>query len=474
MPPEIDLFAATRGSVTAPAGCGKTQLITDMLCLHRDPKPVLVLTHTNAGVSALRMRLHRAKVPSSAYRLSTIDGFTLRLVSKFPTRSGSTPGSLQLTNPNHDYPDIRNSARQLVIAGHINDAFRATYSRLLVDEYQDCNQSQHGLVTGLAALVPTYVLGDPLQAIFDFRGSRLVDWQQDVQALFPPLGELTTPWRWRQAGADELGHWLLATRARLQAGQPIDLRHAPDAVLWIKLNPAHAAQQRLMAARQAAPTPAGNVLVIGSAVDPRGQRHLASHTPGAMAVERADLTDLTDFCRVFDVKAPDALERLVRFASELMTGIGATPLLNRVQTILKGRNRTPPTPAEAAAADFASAPSIQAALALINRLKEQSSTRVYRPELLYCWLSALQVASGGSVSLPEAATLIRERNRHGGRPLAKRSVGSTLLLKGLEADVAVILFPEQMTAPHLYVALTRGARKIVICSTSPVLTPAER
>jgi DNA helicase-2/ATP-dependent DNA helicase PcrA len=74
MEPEIDLLAIERGTVTAPAGCGKTHLIAAALSRKGGPKPVLVLTHTNAGVAALRGRLDRAGVPSSAYRLATIDG----------------------------------------------------------------------------------------------------------------------------------------------------------------------------------------------------------------------------------------------------------------------------------------------------------------------------------------------------------------------------------------------------------------
>lgn len=139
MPPEIDLFAFNRGSITAPAGCGKTQLIADTLSLHAGAKPILVLTHTNAGVSALRSRLQRARVPSSAYRVSTIDGFAIRLIGKFPLRSGHDPRILELENPGRDYPAIREAAFRLLHAGHVSDALRATYSRLIVDEYQDCN-----------------------------------------------------------------------------------------------------------------------------------------------------------------------------------------------------------------------------------------------------------------------------------------------------------------------------------------------
>jgi hypothetical protein len=90
--------------------------------------------------------------------------------------------------------------------------------------------------------------------------------------------------------------------------------------------------------------------------------------------------------------------------------------------------------------------------------------RTYRPEILRCCLDALDLASGGKISFQEATIKVWEQNRLTGRGLPRRAVGSTLLIKGLEADVAVILNPAVMDAKHLYVALTRGARQVVICS----------
>jgi hypothetical protein len=58
-----------------------------------------------------------------------------------------------------------------------------------------------------------------------------------------------------------------------------------------------------------------------------------------------------------------------------------------------------------------------------------------------------------------------------GRALPGRAVGSTLLMKGLEAEVTVILNAEAMNARHLYVAMTRGASRLVVCSRSPISTP---
>ncbi len=84
-------------------------------------------------------------------------------------------------------------------------------------------------------------------------------------------------------------------------------------------------------------------------------------------------------------------------------------------------------------------------------------------------LKALRGASAGNVPLSEVARRVREENRLLGRPLPKRAVGSTLLLKGLEAEVAVVLNTEGMSAQHLYVAMTRGSMKLVVCSASPIL-----
>lgn len=467
--PEIDIFQARLGSVTAPAGCGKTQLIADALSQHSDNKPVLVLTHTNAGVTALRTRLNRGGVPNSAYRLSTIDGFALRLAAKFPLRAGIHPRVLELANPNADYPAVRRAVRALVQARHINGPITSTYSRLLVDEYQDCNTEQHALVHSIAQILPACIFGDPMQAIFGFRDP-LVNWELEAQVAFPPIGTLQTPWRWRLAGMDTLGTWLLQARALLQAGQPVDLREAPEGVQWVQLTQGMEAQQRLWAARAEGPNRDGRILIIGDSMNVNGRHQLTMQTPGATSVEAVDLRDLVNFARQFDLANPNALRQLADFATSLMTGVGTANLLTRVETLRAGRARTPATPAEAAAVAFIEAPSLTASISLLQALANQHGARVYRPEVLHCCISALRVA-GGETGFVGAAMQARERNRHLSRPLGRRTVGSTLLLKGLEADVAVVLEPERMTAPHLYVALTRGARKIVVCSSTPLLTP---
>jgi DNA helicase-2/ATP-dependent DNA helicase PcrA len=468
MPPELNLLAFARGSVMAPAGCGKTQLIAETLAQHTGNKPALVLTHTNAGATALRARMSRANIPNSSYVIATLDGFTMKLIGKFPARSGQDPAIMRLENPRHDYPAIREAALRLLSARHLDSVLQASYAYLLVDEYQDCNQPQHAIVTWLAVVLRTYVLGDPMQAIFNFGQNRLVDWAADVTAHFPPIGTLNIPWRWRQAGTEALGAWLLDVRARLQAGHPIDLRAAPPEVEWVQLVASTADGQRRGAALVRV-QPGQGVLIIGNSVDTAGRQRLTSQTAGSTIVESVDLPDLITFSRSFVPSSAHALSDLVQFAARLMTAVGAATFLPRIETIRNNRNRTAPTPAEQCAVAFLNAPTYGSAADLLQCFSVQQGAHVYRPEVLRCCLAALKVAATGGQTLHAAAVQIRERNRLLGRPLSRRAVGSTLLLKGLEADVVVILQPEDMNAKNLYVALTRGARRILVCSTTPIL-----
>lgn len=465
---EDDLLVVRRGSVTAPAGCGKTHTIATALRQHRDHLPILVLTHTNAGVTALRLRLQNLGVPASAYRVATIDGFAKRLVTTFPRRSRIAPGVLELNNPGADYPAIHQAAIAALEGRHLDGVLSATYSRLLVDEYQDCSQAQHRIVNNLASVLPTCVLGDPMQAIFGF-GKDLVDWQADVLPHYPSIGELNTPWRWDNAQSADLGGWLLDARRALQRRQKIDLRTLPQRVEYIQVAHGQDDIRRQTTLRARAATHQGSVLVIGDAAKVASRLALASQVPGATVVERVDLVDLTAFGRSFDPAGENAASRLLTFAGSLMTNLAGAQTLQRLTSLRSGRARNPATAAEAALLALEEERTFQAARRALVTLREQGDVRVYRHEVLERCLRAFEHASDGRCSFHEATIRERERFRQRGRPLARKNIGSTLLLKGLEAEVAVILHPEMMDARHLYVALTRASHQIIICSPAPIL-----
>ena len=469
-----DLLAIWRGSITAPAGCGKTQLIADTLKRSTETRPALVLTHTNAGKSALEQRMKMAEVSHQAYRVWTIDSWCIRLARRFPARAKIDQSILNVSNARKDYPALRAAVASLIESGDLDDPLKATYSRVLIDEYQDCNLDQHRVAKAVAAVLPTVVLGDPLQSIFDF-DRPVVHWQNHVHAEFPHIGDLDMPWRWKNAKAEELGLWLLSIRPALLAGQPIDLRSAPPHVSWMPLPADYPGQHsvRMKAARTKAPNKDGTVLIIGDSMKPDSQRGVAHATPGAICVEAVDFKDLTLFASSFNPTAPNALETLIAYAGELMTNLSPKALVSRVAILAKGTSRSEPTSNELAALSFHLQPGLLQAATALQKLSEGPEVRVYRPGVLRMLISAMTAAHPQTLTLHEAIVRERDRQRHLSAKLPKRAVGSTLLLKGLEADLAIVLHPEKMNGRHLYVALTRGARALVVCSTSPVLFPSK-
>lgn len=469
---EIDPLAIDRGTIVAPAGCGKTHLIAESLKHYGGDKPILVLTHTNAGVVALRNRLDRADVPANAYRLSTIDGWAMRLISTFPKRSAHDPDLLKLARPSTDYPNIRVAAAKLLKAEHVSDILKSSYSRLIVDEYQDCSIRQHAVVAYAGRSIPTCVLGDPMQAIFGFGNDQLAKWSEEVCTYFPAAGELTTPWRWINAGTEELGRWLLDVRNKLLSGEPIDVSTAPTGVNWVHLDGVNDHPRRLEAARVRPPNKDARVLIIGDSTSPSSQRRFASQTPGAVTVEAVDLKDVLAFAAKFDLTANNALQSLAEFAQSVMRNVGSVDLVKRVQSLQRGTARNDPNDTEAAALKFVQGPSYRRAVDLLVAIGKQAGVTAHRPAVLRNCVRALLLCDGTEgLSFQDAAIRMREQYRLVGRPLPKRAVGSTLLLKGLEAEVAVILNAEALDAHNLYVAMTRGSKMLTICSKNPILKP---
>lgn len=469
---EIDLLTINCGLVVAPAGCGKTQLINSALVKHDSPKPILILTHTNAGVAALRGRLNKSGVKSSSYRLATIDGWAIRLISTFPQQAGHNPEIIENQTPN--YYEIRKAALSLLKAGHINDILRASYARLIVDEYQDCSIQQHSIVGCASSILPTCVLGDPMQAIFGFdKKDPLADWRKHVCGHFVNAGELNRPWRWINSGAESLGEWLINVRQRILADQDIDLRTAPESVKWIQLDGTQNDHEKLLhAGRVEPPNDVGSVLIIGKSTDPQSHRRFASQIPGAVTVEAVDLRDLVYFAKNLDLTTPNVLENILNFAQSLMTNVDVKNLTRRVEVLTNGSARKKPTRVEIAALDFQNDKTYQKLADLLYEISRERFVRAYRPAVLRACIRALHICIGqNDLTFHEAAVRVREQNRFQGRPLPKRAVGSTLLLKGLEAEVAVILNADDLDARNLYVAMTRGSQLLTICSRNHILRP---
>lgn len=464
---ELDILAHYRASVSAPAGCGKTELITAALLRSTDSKPALVLTHTNAGRAALEQRLRKRGVNVANVRVATLDSWAIRLVQCFPRRSGLTLSDLRIRGNNANYVAIRQAALNILNAGHADRIVLATYSRVIVDEYQDCGRLQHQMVLALAEHLPTVILGDPLQVIFDFAGP-VVDWESEAIVAFPSVTWVPEPWRWKNAGVPELGHWLMnSVRPALsRAGWVVDLTKAPKSVEWVPLagTPAQMSETRIATAKRAFP---GTALIIADSKNKEGQWETARRSRATM-VEANDMVDFMRFAAGFNPAYEMSMNEAVTFFANLLSGLSAKQLISRAFSLHAGRARTRATCLEEIVLSYLAAPSYHSAAIMLDAFQSSAGVFAFRPDIVRLCAKALR-ATNENLTFHAAALIERERFRHAPRITRAKSVGSTLLLKGLEADVAVITEPERMNAKNLYVAMTRGSRRLIICSASPML-----
>lgn len=465
------ILEVARGLVVAPAGCGKTHLITETL-KYKQSKPYLVLTHTTAGVSALKQRLKRLSVPSGNSVVSTIDGWALHVATMFPNSCDiqSTP-----QNPSVFYPELRRKVNQYICAGNIVDIIKSSYSRLLVDEYQDCDVDQHKLVCSLSEVLPTVVFGDPMQCIFSF-GGPMPSWDQDVKAIFPLIAELNTPWRWINAGTPELGEWILNCRDALLNGSTIDLLGCPAHVHWnelsdnaqINIQTQNQVQYQIRTENNAE----DSLLIIGDSRNPRSRHNFASSARGIDVVEPVDLGDVTEIAsNMDDFNGSELADKILGSVSLMMTGVGRSNINKRIPTILAGRNRTPATEIELAVKSVIEIGDRDSIANLLSTLELCPDTRIFRKGAFSALKNSVSLSiSDPSKTIMMSAEIIREQRRHqGDRRIPQRAIGSTLLLKGLESEHSLILDAGAMTPQNLYVALSRGAKSVTVFSKKNIV-----
>jgi hypothetical protein len=468
-----------RGSIVAAAGCGKTEQIARAVacCVRRR----LILTHTHAGVDAIVKRLNERCVSTDKYRADTIAGWCLRYATAFPKRSEipSVPPSTMA-----QWNGVYSATVRLLNSGAVDGILTASYGGLFVDEYQDCTQQQHAVIRLVAERLPTCVFGDPLQSIFDFKGQQPVDWVTDVFPVFPKAHELITPWRWKKAGSDRLAEWLTAVRKALDTGQPIHLSSAPTGVQWTPLpdepGTRQAAERTVCLAAVKAMGPDERLIVIGDGANANRRTALAEKLAkqGFSTIEPINCKDLKDAARQLDgSRGVERFATALDFVQTCMVGAERAALRRAVELRL-AKGKTGP-------AKFADVlPLAQAVvengtdgavLDFMRAMYRRPGTCLYRREMFFAMLSALEMKSlRRAASLNDAVWQVQNRVRHVGRKMGSRSIGSTLLVKGLEFEHAVVVSADTMSPNDWYVALTRASKQVRVVAPTEQLTATLR
>ncbi len=479
MPDLAEILAAYGGIgyVVAPAGFGKTHLIAASLC-HAE-KRQLVLTHTYAGVNALRRKMRQLRVPNGTFRIDTIASWALRLSLSYPEASDWNVGR----PVQEQWAGLYRACSRLLECGFIRRVLRASYGGFYVDEYQDCSGAQHEIVLKLARDLPCRILGDPLQGIFDFDGDP-VDWDRDVAAALEPLGQLETPHRWQRAGSPSLGAWLRDVRQALESRQGVDLTRAPRDAIQFQIADSDAGQLLVAQGsmcRRVPCAPHDSVIAIhGGRPAYKAKCHrLAKHLGGLYAsIEEIEGKDLFSFVRKVEHARNDGarLKLAIALAESAMTGVmpslpAGTARGERVVIRDNTRNAGVARAGNTYLADPTSANMATFLLAV----KGTPGVHVARADLFNRTVGVLtKHAVAPDLTLAEAAEKYQTQFRHRGRPVGRRRlIGTTLLVKGLEFDHAIVLDAPSLSRKELYVALTRGAKSLAVISSVPTLNPSD-
>lgn len=476
--------------VVSPAGYGKTYSIAE--CVKYTTGRQLILTHTHAGITSIKTKLSNAGIPGTKFRVETISSFAQKYMMAF--YKGNDIPDLEDSNY-HEF--LLSKSVPIIKSGVVRKVIKATYSGLFIDEYQDCTKSQHSMILALSSILPTHIFGDPLQGIFDF--NETVDFDLDLIG-FQRFPDMTVPHRWYQSGNNRgLGEIIMEVRNTFEKRENLHLVHQPDVSFNVHLiiGELYANQEykreltRLLEHLEDASV----LVIIPEYIDTsRGQRRIR----GTIA-ERARLRSYIDFRKKF--RLLEAIDdklfySLARKSDEIIASIKSSR--NYVKKIRKeilqnlynstdldewfnddGFKRKRKTVDQEkskllsqAFDEFFQYPSPGNLLKIIQILNKRFMVKFQREEIMFSYLKALKIASLENLEVIEAMRRNRNVIRRLGRKVLARCIGTTLLTKGLEFDVVVILDAHKFDShKKLYVAISRACKSLHIFTNSLVLSP---
>lgn len=476
-------MAALPASVVMPAGTGKTHLLAATARkIALDGGRVLVLTHTNAGVFAIKNRLKLFGMAGGDAHVATITSFSFRLARAYPVLGELIVPKVMVPT---DSPAYVRAAAKVIAAGHIKAVLAASYTHVLIDEYQDCNIDQHELVLALRGAVSQMgILGDNRQAIFGFSDS-LPDWE-DVIADFPEHTDIDPqPHRWKGHN-DSLGDWLLQVRDRLLPGATLNLTggNYPDRVTYSNI--AGNRGGLTAAALSLLNEPPDETVLIVAANDGIG-RHLAGELKGTYTVmEEIEGKFMTKWLDKLEQTEPAGYASwLFEFTKKCHAGHGALepkPIGKRYADQRTGADlltakREPVRVAIEALDRLVTNPTLDELAAAMDVIPTTGALRLHSHEAWYDVKTAIRgaIAHGDDTTvLREELAKARDALRHAGRRERRRIISRTLLVKGLEYDHVLIAdIGRHPQVNDLYVALTRARKSIHILGTTDTITLVE-
>lgn len=499
----------------APAGYGKTYTIAE--CLKYTKGKQLILTHTHAGVASIKQKLKSMNICPNLYVVETISSFCQRYVHSFcPNKEIPQQGVNSKLDQNY-HSFIIDKANSIIESPLVNKVISSSYQGLFVDEYQDCSLAQHLVVLSLSKLMPTRLLGDPLQGIFGFKDT-LVDFDTDLSD-FESVAELEIPFRWRKEGNNStLGEVIKSYRKPLENSEPINCEMNTKAGFYvIKVNEGDFNKgdsnyrkklSSLIMNKDSNPdfdnlliiTPEymqevnGQMLKKGGVKDRLDILSKVDFTKSVNLLEAIDdktfysLPTEIDRCIASIKRSPKPIKKVFNILCSLFHKTSPAKTKN------KGLNDWFSVQPSSANIDFKiknkqgaeKELSLKLSAVVLNLLENPSSESFYhlfqflrydlrlrvvrRKDLVNSITKSLKDSSRQGITVHEAMVEHKNLIRRVGRKTEGKCIGTTLLTKGLEFDTVAILDAHKFDCPkNFYVALTRCCKNLVIFTCTNTL-----
>ncbi|WP_024821940.1 UvrD-helicase domain-containing protein [Aminobacterium mobile] len=455
-----DLEHMPSAAIVAPAGHGKTEIIVDIV--KRTRGRCLVLTHTNAGVEAVRKRMRKREIPNSKYKVLTIAGFCMYWCFAYPSTAHFT--QIEEEPCDEDYKQLYAGAKIIFGKEWAQNVLSASYSKVIVDEYQDCLQIQHEIFTTISSFIPIIVLGDPMQAIFGWAG-QLVDWKL---IDFPIIELSTKPWRWEKSNP-ALGKWLTKVRSKMLSvlnGDTVtlNLRNidnvveiiSKDALSWKKI--------------WECTSPFNSVTFITQWLSQ--QVEFSRMTRGLFQNDEAqECRDLFEYAYSFDsLRGAELGYRVLAFLAQ-----SATHVSSELSSYFKHLEKRDLDFSKIKKhkdlgfliTELCQKKSQDIIISIIEWFESQCKFYIYRKELIAEMKRGLRYSKIHNISVLKATEEIR-RNPKLQRKYSKfRFLASrTVLSKGLEFECVLVDMRQPLCAKDFYVAITRATKMVYIITNN--------
>lgn len=462
-----DFVSKAQSLLIAPAGFGKTHTIGE--CLKYTEGKQLILTHTHAGIASIKSKIKKAGIPPAKYHIETITSFAQKYVLAFYTLEDI---------PNQEdskryYPFIIDKAKDIIAKKQIQNIIQLSYNGLFVDEYQDCTIKQHALILELTKVLQCRILGDSLQGIFNFNSNPLVnlDCTTEFAAFLANKYELQTPWRWKIGGNERLGLDLKLLRKKLLSNELIDLidYHSFETHIVDDIYQLNREIHKIIAE-------SNSLLIIDPVTTHINTRKTFNQrfNNRCVMLESIDNIDFYLLAKLVDTINTENIFLKIRELSKKVLSItsfnnwfNATGLKRKrdaddkilVNDLQKLFNQFNKNQSSSIIAD------------ILKEIKSLPGMKCYRRELLNSLINSLIEADCKGITVEIAMKNTRNNVRQIGRRVTGKCIGTTLLTKGLEFETVIVLNAHLFQPKHLYVALTRASKRLIVITEKKVLNP---